>query len=54
LRVRRGVNSVGTCVEAFIPLIEKGAVAPAFDAVPAGLALEAAPLPLSAEAKRVA
>ena len=60
LRVRRGVNSVGTCVDAFIPLMEKGAVpsvvtapgalAPAFDPAPAAMAVEAAP----AGAKRVA
>jgi signal transduction histidine kinase len=62
LRIKRGVNSVGTCVEAFIPLMEKGAVpsvvtapgalVPAFDPAPAVMAVETAPA--AAGAKRVA
>jgi signal transduction histidine kinase len=62
MRVKRGVNNVGTCVEAFIPLMEKGAVpsvvtapgvlVPALDPAPAVMAVEAAPA--GAGAKRVA
>jgi signal transduction histidine kinase len=49
LRVKRGVNSVGTCVEAFIPLMEKGAV-------PSVVTAPGAPVPVfePAPAKRVA
>ncbi len=58
LRVKRGVNNVGTCVEAFIPLAEKGAV-PEVETAPGGVmpvvdvALEA-PALAGAPSKRVA